>query len=305
MEANEQLVAGPTGVPEVVISIPTMNSGESIGRCLEAIGNQTYKHIEVNIIDGGSSDDTVNIARAHGVEQVLTYRGGLLGARELGTRIAQGSVIVLLDSDQILEPDAIERAVTMLRDNDMLVLEEGVYRNETFIEKLFRCDRKLVHSVKDFSPYTGAMLPRVYRSGILRDAFSAMPEEALERIGGQDHAIIYYEAWKISRRAGLVPSAVKHIEPHSLIALWRKFYRWGYTSMDAHLGEYKDLIRKKERFRKGMFTSGLFIASLGSAALLVMKGVPYATGLMAARLGVGRRRVRARAGRVQAGRGHG
>lgn len=275
MEASE---------PIVVISIPTMNSGEFIGRCLAAIANQTYKNLAINIIDGGSRDETIEIVRAHGVEQVLTYAGGLLGARELGTRMAQGPIVVLLDSDQILEPDAIERSVAMLRHSDMLVLEEDVYRNKTLIEKLFHCDRKLVHSIKDFSPYTGAMLPRVYRRQILREAFSVMPAEALERIGGQDHAIIYYEAWKISRRVELVPSAVKHIEPGSLRSLWRKFYRWGYTSKDAHLGGYKDLIRKKERFRKGMFAPGLFGASLGSALLLVMKGVPYVAGLMAARL---------------------
>jgi glycosyltransferase involved in cell wall biosynthesis len=284
MRANKRPGTEVNGEPEVVISIPTMNSGKFIGRCLEAIDSQTYKNIEVNVIDGGSCDETVDIARAHGVEQVLTYGGGLLGARELGTRIALGSIILLLDSDQVLAPDAIERAVTMLRDNDMLVLEEEVYSNDTFIEKLFHCDRKLVHSVKDFSPYTGAMLPRVYNIQLLRDAFSAMPTEALERIGGQDHAIIYYEAWKISRRVALVPSAVRHIEPCSLTSLWRKFYRWGYTSRDAHLGQYKDLVHKKERFRKGMFTPGLFIASLGSALLLAMKGIPYFAGLMTARL---------------------
>ena len=284
MEAADRLAAPDGSEPAVVISIPTMNSGEFIGRCLAAIASQTYRNIAVNIIDGGSRDETVGIARAHGVEQILTYGGGLLGARELGARLAEGPIVVLLDSDQILEPDAIERAVTMLADNDMLVLEEDVYRNKTLIEKLFHCDRKLVHSVRDFSPYTGAMLPRVYRREILRDAFAAMPAEALERIGGQDHAIIYYEAWKLSQRAELVPSAVKHIEPGDLRSLWRKFYRWGYTSKDAHLGGYKDLIRKKERFRKGMFAPGLFVASLGSGALLIMKGVPYVAGLMAARL---------------------
>lgn len=275
--------------PDVVITIPTMNSGRFIGRCLDAIGNQTYKHVDVNIIDGGSCDETVNIARAHGVERILTYRGGLLGARELGTKIAQGPIVVLLDSDQILEPDAIERAVAMMRDNDMLVLEEDVYSNRTLIEKLFHCDRVLVHSIKDFSPYTGAMLPRVYNRQILLRAFSAMPSEILERIGGQDHAIIYYEAWKISQRTQLVTSAVKHIEPANLMSLWQKFYRWGYTSKDAHLGAYKDLISKKERFRTGMFTSGLLTVSVGSAALLIMKGIPYVAGLTAARLGVGGR----------------
>jgi glycosyltransferase involved in cell wall biosynthesis len=283
MSANKH-VAKAGNEPLVTISIPTMNSGQFIGRCLEAIGNQTYKQIEINVIDGGSSDETVDIAKAHGVKEILTYGGGLLGARELGARIAHGSIMVLLDSDQILEPDAIDRAVKMLGDYDMLVLEEDVYSNKTFIEKLFHYDRILIHSVKDFSPYTGVMLPRVYKEQLLHAAFSAMPVQALERIGGQDHAIIYYEAWKISQRVELVLAAVRHIEPNNIITVWKKFYRWGYTSKDAHLGEYKELIQTKERFRKGMFKPGLFIASLASVLLLAMKGAPYAAGLITARV---------------------
>lgn len=272
------------GGPLVTVSIPTMNSGQFIGRCLEAVSGQTYNQIEVNVIDGGSSDETVDIAKAHGVKEIVTYSGALLGARELGARIAHGSIVVLLDSDQILEPNAIERAVKMLGDNDMLVLGEDVYSNKTFVEKLFHYDRLLIHDVKDFSPYTGVMLPRVYKQQILRDAFRAMPLEALKKVGGQDHAIIYYEAWRISRRVELIPAAVKHIEPDNFISVWRKFYRWGYTSKDAHLGEYKELIQKKERFRKGMFKPGLFIASLASILLLVMKGAPYAAGLITAKV---------------------
>ena len=150
--------------------------------------------------------------------------------------------------------------MTTLRDHDMLSYSgEDVYSNRTFVEKLFHYDRILIHSVKDFSPYTGVMLPRVYKKQLLCAAFSAMPVQALEKIGGQDHAIIYYEAWKISQRVELVLAAVKHIEPANIIAVWRKFYRWGYTSKDAHLGEYKELIQKKERFRKGMFKPGLFV----------------------------------------------
>jgi glycosyltransferase involved in cell wall biosynthesis len=268
----------------VTISIPTLNSGQFIGRCLAAVRSQNYTQIEVNLIDGGSSDETVDIAKACGVKEILTYKGGLLGARELGARIARGSIIVLLDSDQILESHAIESAVKMLGDHDMLVLEEDVYSDKTIIEKLFRCDRQLIHDVKDFNPYTGVMLPRVYKEQILRDAFSAIPSQALEEIGGQDHAIIYYEAWKISQRVEVVPAAVKHIEPDNFIAVWRKFYRWGYTSRYAHLGEYRELIKAKERFRKGMFRPGRFTASLGSLSLLAMKGVPYAAGLMISRV---------------------
>ncbi len=266
--------------PLVTISIPTLNSAAFLERCLGAIDRQTYGNIEVNIVDGGSTDSTKALALKHGVSAFNVYRGALLGARELGARIAKGAIVILLDSDQILEPEAVGGAVEALTNApyDMLVLEEDVYRQKTLVEKLFHYDRVLVHRVKDFSPFTGVMLPRVYKKALVMDAFSRMPREALERVGGQDHAIIYYEAWQTSQRVKLIPNAVKHIEPDTLAKVWKKFYRWGYTSVDARYGKYNKLLHTKERLRTGLFRKGLVTASLASILLLSLKGVPYALG---------------------------
>jgi glycosyltransferase involved in cell wall biosynthesis len=262
----------------VTISIPTFNSASFLERCLKAIHCQTYKNIEVNIVDGNSQDSTVEIAKKFGAK-IINCPGALLGARHEGLKIANGEYILLLDSDQIMESACIERAVAEMGNaKDMLILEEDVYRCDNFIEKLFHYDRKLIHGVKDFDPTTSVMLPRFYRTEILKKAFSNIPADVLKNVGGQDHAIIYFEAWNISHRVGLLPNAVKHIEPNSLGAMWRKFYRWGYTSVDARNNKYTDLLSKKERFRKGLFKNGLWKESMASISLLLIKGVPYKIG---------------------------
>lgn len=270
--------------PLVTISVPTYNSEPFIGRCLEAIYSQTYKHIEVNIVDGYSKDKTPALAKKYPVK-FLQDKLGLLNARKIGVDTARGDYVILIDSDQILEPDAIERAVQKAIDEslDMLVLEEDVYRTKTFLENLFHLDRKLIHAVKDFSPYTGVMLPRFYRRELLVKAMGNIPQSALEA-GGQDHAIIYYEAWQYSQKVDLLPLAVKHIEPSTLREIIPKFYRWGYTSIGARNVRYKEMLGKKESFRKGMFGPGLFLASVGSICLLIIKGVPYSIGSISARI---------------------
>ena len=264
--------------PLVSITIPTYNSEAFIGRCLDAVYAQTYKDIEVNIVDGFSRDGTRSIA---GKYPLGLYEDnlGLLNARKLGVEKSSGEFVLLLDSDQILEPEAIENAVRLIQEKelDMLVLEEDVFRNKTFLEMLFHLDRKLIHAVKDFSPATGVMLPRFYRKAVLRQAFEAIPPSALQS-GGQDHAIIYYEVWQITQKVDLLPDAVKHIEPSTLREIVPKFYRWGYTSHSAREPKYKDMLQTKERFRKGMFGKGLWIASLGSIVLLMIKGIPYVLG---------------------------
>jgi glycosyltransferase involved in cell wall biosynthesis len=264
--------------PLVSITIPTHNSEAFLGRCLDAVYAQTYKDIEVNVVDGFSRDETKAIA---GKYPLALYEDemGLLNARKLGVEKSSGQFVLLLDSDQILEPDAIENAVRLIQEEelDMLVLEEDVFRNKTFLEMLFHLDRKLIHSVKDFSPFTGVMLPRFYKKAILQQAFQAIPQSALQS-GGQDHAIIYYEVWQITRKVDLLPNAVKHIEPSTLREIVPKFYRWGYTSHSAREAKYKDMLQTKERFRKGMFQKGLWLASFGSIALLMIKGIPYVLG---------------------------
>ena len=72
-----------------------------------------------------------------------------------------------------------------------------------------------------------------------------IPEETRKAVGGQDHAIIYFEAWNISQKVGFLPDAVLHIEPNSLKTIWKKFYRWGGTSVGARYGKYDEMLNKK------------------------------------------------------------
>lgn len=269
--------------PQVSISIPTYNSEAFITKCLDAVYAQTYKNIEVNIVDGYSKDATRELANRYPVN-FSQDKLGLLNARKIGTEQAQGEYVLLLDSDQILEPDTIERAVLLVQsiDLDMLVLEEDVYRAHTLLEKLFQLDRMLIHTVKDFSPYTGVMLPRFYKKELLSRSFAQIPKASL-MAGGQDHAIIYFEAWQISQKVDLLPKAVKHIEPSTLREIIPKFYRWGKTSKEARADKYKDMLGQKESFRKGLFSHGLMTASFASILLLLIKGVPYKLGEFASK----------------------
>jgi glycosyltransferase involved in cell wall biosynthesis len=267
-------------LPLVSVTIPTRNSEAHLAICLEAIRHQTYPNLEIIQVDGFSTDGTLDIAKRYSVDQIVESNDALLGARAIGLATCSGEYVLLLDSDQILAPTCIARAVELMgTDVDMLVLEEGVYSDRNWIEKLFVLDRKLIHLVRDFSPYTGVMMPRFYRTALLRRAFANIDEASLRDIGGQDHAIIYLECWALSERVDLLPDAVKHIEPNSLMAIWKKFYRWGYTSIGARQNKYTKLLQEKEKFRKGIFREGVLLASLASILLLLIKGVPYKLGV--------------------------
>lgn len=264
--------------PLVSITIPTRNSSKTINACLETLKNQSYPNIEIIVIDSESTDNTVEIAKRY-TNKIINTQWKLLGARHLGCQASKGEYVLLLDSDQILYPDTIERLVTESAIYDMICLEETAYNPQTFLEKLFVADRNLINKLSDvhLDPIEGVMLARFYKKSILEAAFKNIPIDRLHDVVAHDHAIIYYEAYKISSKVGLLRKAVMHKEPSSLFELWRKNYRYGKTTRELIKNNlYTDLLNRKTRFRKG---SSFNYESLQSFLLLLLKGIPYVIGL--------------------------
>lgn len=271
--------------PLVSIVIPTYNSEKTLAKCLESIKNQTHKNIETIVVDSYSKDDTIKIAKSFNVK-VMQTSWKLLGSRYLGFKESAGHVILLLDSDQILEKTTVERALKLLNDGyDMLCLEEHVFKPEGWLSKLFEADRRLVHKFANvhLNPLEGTLLARVYKREILDIAFRKIPETLFPVVVAHDHAIIYYEAYKISKKVGIVPNAVWHIEPNNLRTLIMKNYRYGKSTYELlRTGYYEELLKRKVRFRK--CASKDWKLGLQSQLLLVLKGIGYHMGYFSAKI---------------------
>ncbi|MBA4319154.1 MAG: hypothetical protein C0412_12205 [Flavobacterium sp.] len=106
--------------PLISIIMPTLNSAKSIGLSLESIAMQTYpkNKIEILVIDGGSSDDTVQIALKYGATVVPNPKFQPEHAKSIGLKTARGKYAVFLDSDEvILNPKSLVNKVTLLTTN--------------------------------------------------------------------------------------------------------------------------------------------------------------------------------------------
>ncbi len=261
-------------LPLVSVTIPTMNSEPVIGECLASVRAQSYPSIETIVIDSHSTDHTRDIAASHGVA-VIEYRGRLLGARHKGLTRSHGEYVLLLDSDQVLEKTAVERAVAMMGENDMLVLEELSYQPRSFLQKLFSADRKLIHKQIDgtsLDPVGGTLLPRFFRRDILMQAFAAIPQELIPVVVHHDHAILYFEAHRITQKIGILPNAVYHWEPSSVLTVWKRNYRYGRSLRELPVdGRYKQLAERRDRgFRRGSLKPENLRLGLQSALLLTL-----------------------------------
>lgn len=234
------------------MAIPTRNSGRVIGRCLESLRRQSYPHLEVLVVDGASGDGTCQVAASYGA-QVLPCPGGLLAARYQGVLRSRGEFVLLLDSDQVLELTAVERAVAMMEQGyDMLVLEERSLAPRNWLQRLFAAHRRLIHRYLDaraLDPYRGTVLPRFFRRHLLLSALQNIPERLLSQVVHHDHAIIYLECWRLSRRVGFLPRAVYHQEPASLGEAWRRNFRYGCSLAVFSAGSpYAELARRRDGY---------------------------------------------------------
>ena len=97
----------------VSVVIPTYNRAHSLGAAIDSALAQTHANLDIVVVDDGSSDDTGElVARRYGAEPRLTYlrqqNAGVSAARNAGLRVARGSYVALLDSDDAWEKWKIE-----------------------------------------------------------------------------------------------------------------------------------------------------------------------------------------------------
>ncbi|HEX6467980.1 MAG TPA: glycosyltransferase family 2 protein [Streptosporangiaceae bacterium] len=115
--------------------MPNYNYARTLGLCLAALERQTYPNIEVIVVDDRSTDDSVAVARRHGVRVVVTdVNIGAPAARNLGAELAHGEVLFFLDSDLALAPDSIDNAVRLLESDPMIGVVCGTYDPEPLIQ---------------------------------------------------------------------------------------------------------------------------------------------------------------------------
>ncbi len=102
----------------VSVVVPVYNVEKYLRRCLQSISEQTYKDIEIILVDDGSTDNSGQICESYACEDArITVlhkeNGGLSSARNAGVALCRGEYISFIDSDDWVEPYYIEKLLIL------------------------------------------------------------------------------------------------------------------------------------------------------------------------------------------------
>ncbi len=119
--------------PLVSIIIPVYNAQKHIGRCLESVRRQTYKNLEIILINDGSSDVSLPVCQMYAridprIVLVDKANSGVSATRNLGLSLAKGEYLQFVDSDDYLAPWATALLVQKARENDADMVISHYYR---------------------------------------------------------------------------------------------------------------------------------------------------------------------------------
>lgn len=109
--------------PLISVIVPAYNIEKYIGKCLDSILNQTYRNLEIIVVDDGSKDDTGVIIDGYSKKDnrfriIHQENRGLSGARNSALMIATGEYIGYVDGDDSISPDMYEKMLNACIDND-------------------------------------------------------------------------------------------------------------------------------------------------------------------------------------------
>lgn len=125
----------------ISIVIPMYNEEKDIGHCMKSLSKQTYKKIEVILVDDGSTDSTIKIANKTAEESGLKIKilnqkhQGPGKARNLGANMAKGNVLVFVDSDMAFDKDYVknlvkpinEKIIGTTHDNEIVLNTKNIW----------------------------------------------------------------------------------------------------------------------------------------------------------------------------------
>jgi cellulose synthase/poly-beta-1,6-N-acetylglucosamine synthase-like glycosyltransferase len=270
--------------PLVSVVAPGRNEGKHIAALAESLARQTYRNLELVIVDDGSDDATqATCRRLQAQGKIDTYvrndpRGGKASAANTGLLFSRGEFVVHLDADSNLRFDAIERVILPFYMDHRVGAVGGDLRTAN-PEAGFATQCQGLEYLKAISVgRTASSALGLLR--IVSGAFGAFRRDTLERLGGWDvgpglDGDLVMKIRKLGLRVVHEPDAVCFTNvPATFRKVAKQRYRWDRSVIRFRLRKHRDVFKVRwENSRWLNFFSSL--ENVGFSLLLNVKWWVY------------------------------
>jgi len=194
--------------PLISVVVPIYNIENYIRKCIESIQNQTYKKIEIILVDDGSTDLSGKICDEYAlndsrIKVIHKKNGGLVSARKVGIENAEGMYATYVDGDDWIESDMYEKLLNQIVDADIIISgkirdygDHSVYERNKIPEGIYNADdlKNIIYATMMYTGrfYERGISPQIYQNLYVKEILLKNQLKVPDNINvGEDAACTY------------------------------------------------------------------------------------------------------------------
>ena len=165
--------------PLVSVIIPVFNKAEYISECLSCVVQQTWKNLEIIVIDDDSTDESFSHIQinAHVDSRIKYYHiehSGVSAARNRGMKLAHGEYIAFIDADDLVRTDYIEVLFSTIKDAEISLCPIWIWDQSSDSVEIFSCaaveytKNAFLNSKPSFWNMCSSVFAKLYRASFLK-----------------------------------------------------------------------------------------------------------------------------------------
>lgn len=232
----------------VSIIVPCYNEQLTLENCVKTLVDQTYDKYEIIIVDDGSTDSTLNVARSllhyEKISVLSKPNGGKASALNYGIKHCSGNIVVCVDADSIFLNDTLSKLVEPFSDPAVAAVAGNV---KVVNRKKLLLKNQALEYIVGLNLHR-RMFTHLNCVPVIPGAIGAVKKEIILEVGGYSVDTIVEDmdlTMAISKRGykiEYVGEAIAYTEaPESYKDFWKQRYRWFYGTFEV-MNKYKNIL---------------------------------------------------------------
>lgn len=165
----------------ISVIIPLYNSEKFMNKCIDSVINQSYKNLEIFLVNDGSTDGTLKLCKQYAIKDerikiIDKQNGGAASARNVALDVCNGDYISFIDSDDWIEKNTYEFLLDEIKKECDLIIftacdeyDNGLIKYKKRAQKKYLSQIDAITMINSFSNITNSPCDKIYKKSIFDD----------------------------------------------------------------------------------------------------------------------------------------